>query len=271
MVEKINIELGNVQQTLLLPLWGRAAESRKENPLLIDKAAEEIINKINYDFSIIEKNISYISQIGWVARCIEIDDLIKRFIRKHENATIVNIGCGFDTTFERIDNGRIYWYDLDLPDVIDARERIISKNNRRYYISSSFFGEDWLNKIIIKENILFFAAGVFYYFHEHEIKEFIINLINRFPKCEIIFDGTSNIALANKMVLKKGNMDKESLLKWEIKKVDSIKEWSEKIEEVNQYPIFKNVRKHKGVKNKLILLISDLFKMQFIVQVKMKE
>lgn len=271
MSEKINIEFKNIQETLILPLWGRAVENQKTNPLLIDTTAKEIIDKIDYDFSIIEKNISYISQLGWVARCIEIDSLIKEYIEKYKEATIVNIGCGFDKTFERIDNGKIKWYDLDLPDVINIRKKIIKKNERREYISNSFFDENWLNTISVKENVLFFAAGVFYYFTENKIKEFVQKIIENYPKCEIIFDGTSNISFANKMVLKKGNMDKEALLKWEIKKPNKIKEWNENIKEVNQYLMFKNIRKKKEIKNKIVLAISDSLRMQFLIQIKMEK
>jgi O-methyltransferase involved in polyketide biosynthesis len=45
MIEKIKVELGMVQKTLLLPLWGRATESQKKNPKLVDRKAVEIINK----------------------------------------------------------------------------------------------------------------------------------------------------------------------------------------------------------------------------------
>ena len=115
MPDKIKIELTDVRETLLLPLWGRAEENKKSKPLLSDSAAQEIVDKIDYDFQGIKKRLSRVSQLGWVARSIEIDNLIRDFLNKHPDATIVNIGCGFDTTFERVDNGRIKWYDLDLP------------------------------------------------------------------------------------------------------------------------------------------------------------
>ena len=166
MSDKIDIKLKNVQETLLLPLWGRAVETQKKEPLLVDKTANEIINKISYNFSTITKNLSEISQLGWVARSLTFDRIIKQFLEKHPKATIVNIGCGFDTTFDRIDNGDVYWYDLDLPDVIELRRQFIKENNRRKFIISSFLDYGWLNKLEIQDNILFIAAGVFYYFEE---------------------------------------------------------------------------------------------------------
>ena len=123
MDEKLKVELGKVQESLVLPLWGRAVETQKEYPKLIDKMAVAIIGKLDYDFSIIAKNINWMSQLAWVARSLHVDNTIKNFIKVHPSATIVNIGCGLDTTFERIDNGKIRFYDLDLPDVIDLRKK----------------------------------------------------------------------------------------------------------------------------------------------------
>ena len=49
--EKDGVDLGDAQKTLFLPLWGRACEARKTRPLLVDKAALEIIDKVDFDFS----------------------------------------------------------------------------------------------------------------------------------------------------------------------------------------------------------------------------
>ena len=100
------IKLGSVQKTLLLPLWGRAIETQKQNPLLIDDKAVSIIKSIPYDFTVISKNINKFVQYGWIARSLYFDNKIKAFIDLYPEATIVNIGCGLDTTFDRIDNGK---------------------------------------------------------------------------------------------------------------------------------------------------------------------
>lgn len=103
------IKLGSVQETLLLPLWGRAVETKKQKPLLIDEKAVSIINSIHYDFTVISENINKISKASWIARSIYFDNKIKEFINLYPEATIVNIGCGLDTTFDRVDNGKIKW------------------------------------------------------------------------------------------------------------------------------------------------------------------
>ena len=113
-MENINgIKLGSVQETLFLPLWGRAIETQKKKPLLIDKKTVSKINSIPYDFTEISKNNSKTVQASWIARSIFFDNKIKTFIEANPEATIVNIGCGLDTTFDRVDNGKIQWIDLD--------------------------------------------------------------------------------------------------------------------------------------------------------------
>jgi len=78
-------------------LWGRAFESKKEKPFLRDQSALEIIEKVDYDFASITKNISELSQVAWIMRRIYIDEVIKEFLDQHPKGTIVNIGCGMDT------------------------------------------------------------------------------------------------------------------------------------------------------------------------------
>ena len=270
MPNKIDIKLKNTQETLLLPLWGRAVETQKDEPLLVDKTANDIIDRIDYDFSTITKNISEMSRIGWVARSLIFDQIINNFLKKHPQATIVNIGCGLDTTFERVDNKVIYWYDLDLPDVIELRRQFMKEDNRRKFIESSFLDYNWLNELQINDNVLFAAAGVFYYFEEYQIKEFFIKIADLFPGCEIIFDATSSVDMANKMVLKRSKIAGESLLKWELKNAKTLESWDERIESIQEYPMFKNIRSHITFKNKIVTFISDLFNMQYVVHVKMR-
>jgi O-methyltransferase involved in polyketide biosynthesis len=141
---KEKIILGNTQKTLLLPLWGRAVESQKEEPLLADKKAVEIIEKIDFNFDAFSKSFSIISQLGWVVRSVLIDQVVKQFIEKHPNATIVNIGCGLDTTFERTDNGTIRWYDLDLPDTIELRKKILQRAKEENLLHVHFWTQTGL-------------------------------------------------------------------------------------------------------------------------------
>ncbi len=270
MQDKILLELGNVQKTLLLPLWGRAVETRKDKPLLIDKTAVEIIDKIDYDFSLMTVNINEVSRMGWIMRSLHIDKTIKAFLEKHPKAIIVNIGCGFDTTFNRVDNGLLKWFDLDMPDVIEVRKHLIPESGIQKYISSSFLDEEWLKTLKPDDNILFIAAGVFYYFEENQVKGFFRKIADLFPESEVVFDTSSTlgIKMANKMVIKKSGLDEKSFLKWGLKNASVLEMWDKRIKILEEYDLFKDVR--NIFKNKIVAFISDALKMQYMVHIKFR-
>ncbi len=270
MESKIKIDLDNVQETLLLPLWGRATESQKEKPKLVDSKAVEIVNKIDYDFSTIAKNISWVSQLSWVARSLHVDKVIHNFISLHPNGTIVNIGCGFDTTFERIDNGKITFYDLDLPDVINLRKQFISNCSRRETISGSFLNTNWFSQLEDRKDVLFIAAGVFYYFAENQIKDFFISLANNFERSELYFDRASplGVKVANKKVIKDGGMNESATLKWGIKSPTYIAKWHNKIKVISDVPMFKGFKKGYSFKVKYGLWLSDVLNIMSMAHFK---
>lgn len=264
------INLGSVQKTLLLPLWGRAIETQKPKPLLVDNKAVSIINSIPYDFTLIAENINPISRLSWVARSIYFDKKIKEFISVFPDATIVNIGCGLDTTFDRVDNGKIHWYDLDLPDTIELRKRYILETDRRKFISKSVFDTSWYNKIEKKNNVMLLIAGVLYYFDESEIKKMFISFHTFLPGVEIVFDYASKlgISISNKKVLEKGGMDKSAFLKWGINEIKDIEKWSDSIKVINHEPMYKEHKKNYPVFHRIGMGIADVMKIMSLAHIR---
>jgi O-methyltransferase involved in polyketide biosynthesis len=272
--QKIKVELGSVQKTLLLPLWGRAKEARKPSPLLVDRAALEIVDRLDYDFSEFEANLDEISRLGWIALCVHIDTTVKRFLESHPHATIVNIGCGLDTTYERVDNGTLHWYDLDLPDTLSLRKLLIPGKERSAYLAGSVFDTSWFDKVDVADNIFFIASGVFYYFDEPEIKGLFLKIADRFPGSEMIFDAASplGIKMANKMVLKRGGMDGQALLTWGIKSCKEPENWDNRLKVLDEYPYFHNFKNsNAGLSTRTKVLLWNLFKISYIVHVKFCE
>jgi O-methyltransferase involved in polyketide biosynthesis len=276
MTEKITVELGNVQKTLFLPLWGRAHESKKEKPLLVDRTAQAMLDKVDYDFSNLAANLSPLTQVAWIMRSICVDKVSKDFLAKYPQATIVNIGCGLDTTFERVDNGRLSWYDLDLPDVIALRRKLVQESERRKFISGSFLEEDWTKEINAAQNapiqqMLFIAAGVFYYFEADEIRQFLIRLADQFPGCEILFDASSpyGVKVANKMVIQSSGLDEKSFLKWGVEKPEEILAWDQRIRLLDTLYYFRGRAKLFPWKIALIGAFSDWMRIQYMIHLRL--
>lgn len=118
-------KLKGVPETLLIPLWARATETQSSIPIVKDYKAVEMMKNIDYDFSKFDN--TWLSQIGVAVRTELLDNSTKTFIHKYPNAVIINIGCGLDTRFFRLDNDKIKWYDLDLPEPIRIRKHFLVK------------------------------------------------------------------------------------------------------------------------------------------------
>jgi O-methyltransferase involved in polyketide biosynthesis len=272
MTGKTAVTLQDVQATLLLPLWGRAQETMKTNPRLRDETAVRIIGQVNYDFSLIAGSVHDITQLEWILRSIYVDRTIRAFLTKHPRATIVNIGAGLDTTFERVDNGTLTWYDLDLPDVIDLRRKFIAETDRRKFIAGSFLDESWLRKIQMNDGILFMAAGVLYYFEESQLKSTLGRLAKTFPASELGFDACSPVGVkaANEQLIKKVGLDEKSFLRWGMWKSEQMKEWGIPFEFIEEYPMYKGMKKGLSFRNKIVATVADRYKMMYMVHLKFR-
>ena len=269
MTDPVHVNLGDVQKTLLLPLWGRAQESRKPKPLLVDETAVRIIDQVDFDFSAIAGNVSHLAQVGWVKRSLLYDRAITEFLRSHPQATIVNIGCGLDTTFERTDNGQLRWYDLDLPDVIALRRRFIQENERRTFLATSFLESDWLEEIDVRESVLFMAAGVFYYFAESQIRSFMIRLLDRYPGSELLFDASSplGVKVCNKQVVVSSGLGEKSYLVWGLRRTKDLEQWDDRITIVGKYDYYGSDL--TGWRDRAMGMLANALRIQYMVHLRL--
>jgi O-methyltransferase involved in polyketide biosynthesis len=183
---------------------------------------------------------------------------------------------GQTATAERVDNRILHWYDLDLLDVIDLRHQLIPTNERRKYIISSVFDTRWFDEITVKDNVLFIAAGVLYYFDEAQIKRLFLRIADRFPGSEIIFDASSpfGLKIANRMVIKRSGMDERSFLQWGLKDTNQIEKWDKRIKVLDAYPYFCGVNIQKGgigVKMKFKITLFNFFKTSYMIHLKFLE
>lgn len=269
MPERVDVNLGDVQKTLFLPLWGRAEESRKTKPLLVDEAALDIMARVAFDFSPLAKHLDALTQLGWIKRSLFYDRLVKDFLTQYPDGTIVNIGCGLDTTFERTDNGMLKWYDLDLPDVIALRRRFLEESERRRFLATSFLEDDWLEVIEVGSNVLFMAAGVFYYFEEPQIKAFIVRLIDRYPGSEVVFDASSplGVKVCNKKVIESSGLGEQSHLVWGLKRTDDVASWDPRIRIVGTCYYYRT--RVPGLRNKAMGMLADLLRIQYMIHLRL--
>ncbi|MGB8310323.1 MAG: class I SAM-dependent methyltransferase [Halobacteriota archaeon] len=238
---KMKISLSNIEETLLIPLWIRAKLSREHNSVLNDTKAIELVEQIDYDFSTLDKN-PFESDLFFVARAKQFNDKIRAYIREHPRASVVNIGAGLDTTFYRVDNGLIHWYDLDLPNVIDLRKQLIPETNRITYIAKSLFDLSWYTDIEnTRDGVFLMAAGVLFYFEESHIKQFFSSLADNFPGSEIVFNAHSKLGVSFANRTLRGTWVENAVIKWVLKDVNEMTTWDKRITVIDQVPYFKNI------------------------------
>jgi len=201
---KTHIEKNTVQETLVIPLYGRKLCTEQFPDLFQDQKAVELIGRIDYDFSPLEKKSkSLLHRFGALEVAMRENDLMieaKDYLRTHPHAALVNLGCGLDQTAENCDNGECMIYNIDLPDVIDVRNELLPGRGRIQNIAADLNDLEWFDRIEAANGVCFLAAGVFYYFKTGDIKTLFSSMAKHFPGGKLVFDTANKRAV--KIMLK---------------------------------------------------------------------
>lgn len=185
----MKVKLDGVAETLLIPLWARAYETkRKKKPLVNDPWAVSLIEKIDYDFDKFENAKN--SQRGTAVRSNILDRETKSFIKENPEVVCINLACGLDTRYYRVDNGKISWYNLDLPEVIELRRKLLPIQDERIHeISASMFNREWIAQVEAKNKpVLIILEGAAMYFTEEQIKQLLTTLIENFSPALMLLE-----------------------------------------------------------------------------------
>lgn len=192
--EKVKLE--KEKETLLIPLYSKAMESKKARPIIVDAKARDIIEKIEYDFT--QLKIPMKTQITLCIRARELDNYVREFVKKHPDGTVVHLGCGLDSRVDRVGSQTITWYDLDFPEVIQLRKKFYQETDRYRLIPSSVTDFSWMEQMGDRGGRFFFVAeGLFMYLGEHDVKNLLLKLQARFPGCQLVFDVFSSLTARN--------------------------------------------------------------------------
>jgi O-methyltransferase involved in polyketide biosynthesis len=227
-MNKQTINLGIVQETLLIPLWSRAVEASQPEPILYDAKAQEIVAQLDYDFQ--KFTAAKSTQVMMCLRGRAIDQLVQNLLVQHPQATVVEIGAGLDTRFERLDNGQLRWFDLDLSDAIAVRQQFFAETERRQFISGSALEPDWVSRVQASRGdapVLFIAEGVLLYFTETQVKTFLKLLADHFPGSCLIFDAASPFILRNRRSYE-AVKHTAAKFQWGIENIKEIELWDER-------------------------------------------
>ena len=247
MSEIDNLNLSGVAETLLIPLYNRAMESQRPDAMLRDEKAVALVTRMGSDVSIRDE-LDRVRQIPMnellkVMRIMftrEFDRYARDFLSRHPEATVVHIGCGLDSRFDRVDNGQVEWYDLDFPGVIDLRRKFIGDEGERYHLLACSVLEDaWLEavKVHSPRPFLFLAETVFVYFIEAQVKSLVLTLRDHFPGAELVFDGWRpfEVWVGNRLL---SNSPFAGLMRWGFWRGQEIEGWGDGIHLLDEWGFF---------------------------------
>ena len=231
-MKKEEVKLAGVPETMLIPIRARYLESKRENGIVSDPKSVEILDRIECDFSG-KSEVSIGSQLGIFVRTEILDEHTNRFLATNPDAAVVNLGCGLDTRFHRLDNGSVLWFDLDVPEAIELRKKFFDETNRFKFVPKSVTDFSWLETIPQNRPLLFIAEGLLMYFTEEEVKKILSKIGSACPGSEMLFEAMSPFIA--KRTKQHADVKKyHAQFKWGIKTGAELEKWEQGIDFIEE-------------------------------------
>ena len=211
--DKIHIERNTVQETLVIPLFGRKVCTDLYGDFFSDRKAVELIGRLDYDFGDQQaRSRSLVERFGALevaARQKAFAYEVRQYLLTHPKAAVVNLGCGLDQTGESCDNGACRIYNVDFPDVISIREQLIPAGQRVTNVAADLNDPAWMHQIPREEGAVFFGSGVFYYFTQKQMEQLVNGMAAYFHDGVLAFDigGKQAVKMAVKTWVRQAGID----------------------------------------------------------------
>lgn len=251
-----SISLSDVSLTGLLTLYCRAIESQRSDPILSDEKAVEVSRKLNpmlqrssnrmlQNMAKGQLNEKLVVHINLRAK--KYDEYARSFLKANPGGIIVNIGCGMDSRFQRVDNGKMTCFDLDLPEMIRFKQQFFTENERYHLIAASVFDPAWMDRVekVKGRPVLFIAEGVFMYLDGAKVKDLVLTLQSQFPGSELVCEVVNEFVTRapwNRMVAMKMNrqlgVGKGAAFIFGIEDSREMETWHQGIEFLDQWSYF---------------------------------
>lgn len=255
-IDKEKIRLAAEQETLLITLYSKVYGCPQT--VFKDEKTRQILDRIDYDFS--QLKVPTGTRLTVCLRAKKFDEIVREFLASHPQGVVLHLGCGLDTRFVRVGSPRIDWYDLDLPEVIDLREKFFDETDNYHMIPSSVTDLSWVDRIPTRDqDVLVVAEGLLMYLKDEQVKALVLRLKEAFPGCELAFDAYSTLTVRrvkdHPSIKKTG-----ALIQWGIDDARQIEHWASgiRLKEEWFYTQSKDIKK-LAFSHRLIFAIAGLF------------
>ncbi|MFP2958813.1 class I SAM-dependent methyltransferase [Myxococcus sp. 1LA] len=176
--------LTGIPETMLWTLHNRAGEAKRPDGILKDAEVVRIYDAIDYDF---EKSFGR-AEPSHAIRAVETDRTIRAWLATHPDGFVVSLGEGLETQAQRLDNGQLRWLSVDLPEAVAIRERFLTPNERLRHFPASALDRAWMDQVDASKGVFIIAQGLFMYFEEDAVRRLFVDIAERFPGAEVLFD-----------------------------------------------------------------------------------
>ena len=120
------------------------------------------------------------------------DEEVREFLTANPEGSVIEIGAGLNTRYERLDNGRASWLESDLPDSMALRKRFFTETDRRRMISADVLDTDWHEVAAqLPPPYCFVSEAVIIYLDDNDAKRALASMARRFPGATLVMDTTS--------------------------------------------------------------------------------
>ena len=275
---KYHIEKNTVQETLIIPLYGRKVCSDRFPELFKDPEAERICSMLDYDFAEkgkrMESGVGLFGALEVAQRQYDIAYEVKDYLKVHPNAAVVNLGCGLDDTFRKCDNGTCKGYNIDMSDVIKVRNELLPEKDREKNLGFDLNDEKWMDEIDAEEGAIFYATGVFYYFKTEDVKALFCRLAERFSGAALVFDACNRrgAKMMTKTWLKEAGISNVGAF-FSLEDVTVLEGWSSDFKSVSEKSYmrgYRDIYQDVSCLHKLMIHFCDRLVKMIIVKIEFK-
>jgi O-methyltransferase involved in polyketide biosynthesis len=218
--EKLHVDLSGAPQTMLATFYAKALDADLPKPILGDRFAKEIVDRIDYDWS--KTSITKANSPSVTTRSAHFDKWARQFLAVHPDAVVVHLGCGLDARVFRLDPGPgVEWFDVDYPDVADLRRQLYPSRDHYHVIAASVTDPMWLAEVPCDRPTLMIGEGLTMYLTESDGIALLRRIVDTFPSGELQFDAFNRLGIKsqwmNAVVRRSG-----STLHWGVNSADDI-------------------------------------------------
>jgi O-methyltransferase involved in polyketide biosynthesis len=222
--QKEKVLLTEAQETLLIPLYSKATESRQPDSIFHDEKAQHILDRVDYDFA--RLNTPRKTSLTLCIRANKLDAYTRAFLAAHPQGVIVHLGCGLDSRCLRVDHPGAEWYDLDMPDVIELRRKFYPESATYHLIASSVTDLRWTEQAPAHGRaVLVIAEGLLMYLNEAQVKALVLKLREVYPGCELACDVFSKFT-AQRVGQHQSLKQTGAVIQWGIDDARELEQWA---------------------------------------------